>query len=373
MSEEEKVVQVERKKFPIILKVIIPLIVIIILLVVATYIWYTSSINAVDKNNIETKIVEIESGKGVSGIAETLKENNLIKNVLSFRIYCKLNKVNNLQAGTYELDSNMNVEKIVNKLQLGDVIKKDVTIMFPEGKNIRTIAKIISDNTNNTYDEAMSIFENKNYAKILIEKYWFLTNEILDKNIYYPLEGYLFPNTYTFEDSNVSIETIVEKMLDETDKVLSKYKFEINSKGYTMHEFLSLASVVECEGTNTENRQGIAGVFLNRLKEGMALQSDVTTYYAFKIDFGERDLTYDELNTYNPYNTRGSNMEGLIPIGPVSNISESSIKATLNPTNTDSLFFVADKNGKVYFSRTLEEHNQIITKLQNQGLWYTYD
>lgn len=104
----------------------------------------------------------------------------------------------------------------------------------------------------------------------------------------------------------------------------------------------------------------------------MALQSDVTTYYAFKVNMGDRDLTQSELNTANPYNTRGPNMEGKIPVGPISNVSESAIEATLNPSDTDAIFFVADKNGKIYFSNTNEEHEQIINELKSQGLWYTY-
>ena len=266
----------------------------------------------------------------------------------------------------------MSVEEIVKKFQAGDVVIKEINVTFQEGKNMRDIAKIISENTNNSYEDVMKVFEDKEYAKGLIEEYWFLTDEILDNNIYYPLEGYLYPDTYTFESVDVSIDDIIKIMLDQTDKVLSEYQIEINSKGYTVHQFLSLASVVENEGISTEDRKGIAKVFLNRIERGMALQSDVTTYYAFKVNMGDRDLTQSELNTANPYNTRGPNMEGKIPVGPISNVSESAIEATLNPSDTDAIFFVADKNGKIYFSNTNEEHEQIINELKSQGLWYTY-
>ena len=373
LKEFEKEEIPPKKKIPIALIILIVLILLTVIAVLGVYFWYNQSIEAVDVNNKENKVVKIESGKGTAGIAETLKENDLIKYDISFKIYCKLNNINNLQAGTYELSPSMSVEEIVKKLQSGEIVKKEISIMFPEGKNIRSIAKIIEKNTNNTYEDVMSILESKTYAKGLIEKYWFLTDEILDSNIYYALEGYLYPNTYTFESADVKVEDIIERMLKQTDKILSKYQMEINSKGYTVHKFLSLASLVENEGKNTVDRQGIAGVFSNRIKKNMALQSDVTTYYAFKIDMGERDLTSKELHTYNKYNTRGPNMEGKIPVGPISNVSESSIEAVLKPTNIDALFFVADKNGKVYFSKTNEEHEQTIKKLQEQNLWYTYD
>ena len=352
--------------------ILIILFLIIVIGAIAVFAWYELSLRPVQDGNLESVIVDIVPGQGTEGIAEALKENNLIKDGLVFKIYCKLNEVNNMQAGTYDLNKNMSVEEIVNKLQAGDVVIKEINVTFPEGKNMRDIAKIISENTNNSYEDVMNVFESKEYAKGLIENYWFLTDEILDDSIYYPLEGYLYPDTYTFESVDVSIDDIIKIMLNQTDKVLSEYQIEINSKGYTVHQFLSLASVVENEGISTEDRKGIARVFLNRIERGMALQSDVTTYYAFKVDMGDRDLTQSELNTANPYNTRGPNMEGKIPVGPISNVSESAIEATLNPSDSDALFFVADKNGKVYFSNTNAEHEQIINELKSQGLWYTY-
>ena len=352
--------------------ILIILFLIIVIGAIAVFAWYELSLRPVQDGNLESVIVDIVPGQGTEGIAEALKENNLIKDDLVFKIYCKLNEVNNMRAGTYDLNKNMSVEEIVNKLQAGDVVIKEINVTFPEGKNMRDIAKIISENTNNSYEDVMNVFESKEYAKGLIENYWFLTDEILDDSIYYPLEGYLYPDTYTFESVDVSIDDIIKIMLNQTDKVLSEYQIEINSKGYTVHQFLSLASVVENEGISTEDRKGIARVFLNRIERGMALQSDVTTYYAFKVNMGDRDLTQSELNTANPYNTRGPNMEGKIPVGPISNVSESAIEATLNPSDSDALFFVADKNGKVYFSNTNAEHEQIINELKSQGLWYTY-
>ena len=104
----------------------------------------------------------------------------------------------------------------------------------------------------------------------------------------------------------------------------------------------------------------------------MSLGSDVTTYYAFKVDMGDRDLTVKELNTENPYNTRGPGMSGMIPVGPICNPSKSAIEATLNYKETDALYFVADKNGKVYFTKNNSEHNKKIQELKSKGLWFTY-
>ena len=130
--------------------------------------------------------------------------------------------------------------------------------------------------------------------------------------------------------------------------------------------------MAEKEANTLEDRKEVIGVFLNRISKGMNLGSDVTTYYAIGVNMGERDLYQKELDSYNPYNTRGPNMGGKLPIGPISSVSKNSIKAALYPSNTDYIFFVADKNGKLYFSKTNYEHEKIINNLKNQGLWFEY-
>ena len=161
-------------------------------------------------------------------------------------------------------------------------------------------------------------------------------------------------------------------MLDKMDKVLTKHKKNIQQSKYSVHEILTMASIVELEGNNSKNRSQIARVIYNRLDSNMSLGSDVTTYYAIKVDMSERDLYTKEINTYNAYNTRGPKMEGKLPIGPISTVSEESITAVLSPANGEYLYFVADKNGDIYFSNTYEQHQETIEVLKKKGLWYEY-
>ena len=238
---------------------------------------------------------------------------------------------------------------------------------------MRYIAKTIAENTNNTEEDVFSLLENENYIDSLIEKYWFITNEVKQEDIYYPLEGYLLPDTYVFEDEDVTVKNIFSVILNFTEKYLDEYKEEIENNDLTVHQILTMASLAELEGKSLEDRKEIVGVFFNRIYDGMSLGSDVSTYYAFKVDMGERDLTSKELNTENPYNTRGPNMSGKIPIGPICNPSKTAIEAVLHYTETDAYYFVADKNGKVYFTKNNDEHIKMINKLKNEGLWYTYD
>ena len=336
-------------------------------LIVTPIIWYNSSLNAISTDSIPVDIT-IEIGSGSDLIASVLKEKNIIKSKLAFKLYIKLNNVEGLQAGDYTLNKNMSVYQIVEYLKTGKVMGEQINITFVEGKNMRWIAEKIASSTNNTTQDVFDLLNDEQYIDSLIKDYWFITDDIKNKNIYYPLEGYLFPDTYSFEGKDTDVETIFKTMLDKMDSVLTV----CNATSKNIHEILTLASIVELEGLDVSSRKSIASVFYNRLDMGMSLGSDVTTYYAFKVDMGERDLTLAELNTYNPYNTRGPQMAGKLPVGPIASVSKSAIEAVVSPNETDYLYFVADKNGTVYFAKTLSEHEQIIYTLKNNNLWYEY-
>ena len=104
----------------------------------------------------------------------------------------------------------------------------------------------------------------------------------------------------------------------------------------------------------------------------MSLGSDVTTYYAAKVEMGQRDLYQAELNSNNPYNTRGPGMAGKLPVGPISSIEEASLDAVLNPNETDYLYFVADKDGNIYFTKTNAEHERKVQELKQNGMWFEF-
>lgn len=353
-------------------KIILGIIGAIVLIIIAGIIWYSTGIQAVKKDNFETKIIEIEEKTRTEGILDILKKEKMIKSKYAVALYMKLNGIKGLQAGKYEISQNMSAKEILNRISSGDVYDESIKITFNEGKNMRWIAKTIAEKTNNTEDDVYALLKDEGYINSLIEKYWFLTDDIKNENIYYPLEGYLYPDTYIFENKDVSVKTIFNIILNKTDKVLQKYKNQIEQSGNSIHEILTVASIIELEGNDKDARLGISSVIYNRLKLKMSLGSDVTTYYAMQVDMGERNLYSSEIKTENPYNTRGPNMSGKLPIGPIGNPSEESINAALNPTDSNYLYFVADSNGKIYFSTNYVEHQKIIKDLQKQGLWYEY-
>lgn len=360
-------------------KIILIVIIVAILIVIGTgigfFIWYNKSLEPMNKTaSLGQNLirVEIQGKMGAGSIAELLEKENIIKSAKAMKIYCKVNNINILQAGKYDFDTAEDLPTIVEHMVNGDFASDEIKITFIEGKNMRWFAKTIAEKTINTEDDVFELLEDEEYIDSLIEKYWFLTDDIKNEDIYYPLEGYLLPDTYVFENDEVSVKTIFNVILNYTEKYLEKYKEAFEESDLTIHEIMTLASITELEGKSLEDREEIIGVFFNRLNEGMSLGSDVTTYYAFKVDMGDRDLTAKELNTENPYNTRGPEMSGKLPVGPICNPSKSAIEAVFNYKETDAFYFVADKNGKVYFTKTNEEHNKMVKTLKAEGLWYTY-
>lgn len=377
MEENEEKVRknrhAETNKKGGVLKVLLFAIIFVIVVVISTIIWYNICLSAI--GSAEEKVsLEIPLGSGTNKIAEILKDNGMIRSESAFKLYVKLNKISNFQAGKYELTKDMNVLDIAETLKTGKLFKDNqLRITFVEGKTFTYFAKQIADNTNNTEEAIYELLKDEEYIDSLISEYWFLTDEIKDENIYYPLEGYLFPDTYSFENKDVTIKEIFKTLLNQTAKVLEPYKDKIQQSKYSVHELLTIASIAENEAIFDDDRKDVTSVLYNRLDKKISLGSDVTTYYAFKIELGSRDLYKKEINTYNPYNTRGPNMAGKLPVGPICAVGKASIEAAISPNETDYLFFVADKSGKIYFTKTNEEHQKVIDELKVTGAWYNFD
>ena len=330
---------------------------------------YNYELSPVSRDS-EKVIVEIKEGS-IYSIGDTLYKEGLIRNTLIFKVYVKVNGVNSLKASTYELDKNMSLKEIIKVLEAGNGYNPDeITIIFKEGLNVRKIAKLVEENTNNSYDDFMKLMNDSDFIDKKIDEYWFLTDSIKSSKIYYPLEGYLFPETYAFLNKDVTVEDIVDTMLKEMGKVLEGYKDKIENSEYNIHELMTLASIVELEGASADDRASVAGVFYNRLHDGWVLGSDVTTYYYLKIDDFKQSLNGNK-NLYtcdNAYNTRCTSFVGL-PVGPISNPGKESIDAVINYKKHNYYYFVADCNKKTYLNKDATGHYNTIQKLKNEGNW----
>ena len=337
--------------------------------VVGLVLLFKVNTSAVSKESKEVEFVVGENATYYS-LGASLEEAGLIKSNFWYKVYIKLNSPNNLQMGTYKLNQNMTLEEIIKELEKGSTYDPyAVTITFKEGYNIRKVAKEIEKVTENSYDDVLNTLKDKDYINELINTYWFLEDDILNTRIYYPLEGYLFPETYEIS-SKYSVKEVFKVMLDQTDKILTKYKDGITKSSYSIHKLLTLASIIELEAGNADDRAGVAGVFYNRLNAGWTLGSDVTTYYALKID--DFSVSLNEgiglFDCSTGYNTRCKSFAGL-PVGPIDNPSEESIAAVVNPTSHNYYYFVADCKGKTYFNYDGNGHANTIYKLKSENNW----
>lgn len=328
----------------------------------------TSPVNKKDNNLI---VFEIKKGESRNQIVSNLKKQGLVKNKLAALIYININRGKNLQAAKYPLNKSMSLKEILDKFDKGEKYddRVAVSLKFVPGKRITDYAGTIADFINKyqnpavkvTKDDVIKEISDKEYVKTLIDKYWFLTDEILDDEIYYPLEGYLQPETYSFYTTS-TVKDIVTRMLDQTAKKLEPLKEDIKNSGYTVHQILSMSAIIEKEANSDSDRKMVSQVIHKRLDLKMALGMDVTAYYAAKADLTEPYMKYWS-NLPSKYNTRNINNIGL-PIGPICNPSISSIKAALNPSNTSYVYFYADMStGKVYFAEDYAGFMDIQKKL----------
>ena len=311
------------------------------------------------KGNGDAVTFVIEAGTSKQDIAKNLAQAQLIRNEYVLDAYLYLTRPT-LQAGEYELSSSMTPKEMIEKFKKGDVVVKTVTVTLIEGQSVDDYADTLTKTLSFSKEEFKEKIKDKDYLQSLINTYWFLTDEILEDGIYEPLEGYFYPDTYEFMQ-NASVEDVIKKILSNTDIKLSTLKEEMAKSNYTVHQILTLSSLVEKEGITKKDRQTIAQVFYTRINTGMPLQSDISSYYGVHKKMGEELLLKDLLDV-NPYNTRltDGQMNGKLPIGPVDNASLDAIWATLHPTETKYVYFIANTCTKEVFF--FEDYNGFLLK-----------
>ena len=378
----------QRKKQEVAAKRIASTVVIIALLALAItgyagYSYVKSSLSPIDPNATSVVQVEIPEGSSTKEIGNILVQNKLIKNATIFNYYSKLKSYNNFQSGYYNLSQSMSVDELAKALQESgtaepvDPIAGKVLVI--EGYTLEQIAQAVTDNvyTKDTEDQTgfssdafLETVKNPDFINQMVAKYptLFASLPAADSGVKYQLEGYLFPATYDYTE-DTTIEELIEKMIAATDANLQAYYGQISSMGLTVNQLLTLASLVEKEGATDVDRRNIASVFYNRLNIDMPLQSNIAILYAMGKLGQETTLAEDaaiDTNIDSPYNIYLHT--GLMP-GPVDSPSLAAIQATLNPSDTDYYYFVADvTTGTVYYSATIEEHNQNVEKYVNSKL-----
>ncbi|MGM0787009.1 MAG: endolytic transglycosylase MltG [Thermodesulfobacteriota bacterium] len=289
--------------------------------------------------------VKVEPGQSFRAVSDKLLEEELIEHPLKFRILAAYQKATTkIKAGEYRISGTMTPDQILGQLSEGRVVLHPLTVA--EGLNIYQVAE------NAARADLCTAQEFTDAA----------TDPELLESIGVPaktVEGYLFPETYFFEKP-VSPETIIRTMVSRFKSVFSdSWKQRAKDLGFSVHETVTLASIIEKETGVEGERKIISSVFHNRLEKGMRLETDPTVIYGIK-DF-DGNLTRKDLRNPTPYNTYTN--FGLPP-GPIANPGKASLEAALYPADTDFLFFVARPDKTHHFSTNLKEHNRAVRKYQ---------
>ena len=290
-------------------------------------------------------IFNIHPGETFASINARLKRQNLISDSKIFHRYSQINGLmRRFQAGHYKIRSQSNMLEILDTFIKGNAITISVTI--PEGKNIYEIAEILDQN---------SVVSKKYFLRMTKSSSFVRSLGIGGVTV----EGYLYPETYRFTPQS-SAESVIKAMVDIFRRKTRNVDFSRAPVNLSPHEVIILASIVEKETGARHERTTIAGVFVNRLKNRMRLQSDPTTIYGIFESF-DGNLKRKHLRQKTPYNTY--RISGL-PIGPISNPSIDSIEAVLSPKKHDYLYFVSQNDGVHIFSKSYKEHLQAVRKYQ---------
>lgn len=334
--QKEKKIWIKKKKF------FIPIILAVFLLasVFLGVLYVKSEVKKPMSGNSEEVKFAVQKGQSTTEIGENLEKAGLIKSSFVFLLYLKYEgQADKIQAGNYTLTKNLSMLQIMETLTQGKITSGKITI--PEGwTNSQIEAEVVKKGIGTSDDFKNALNKKYNYS-------------FLSESPNGDMQGFLFPETY-FLSSKPTSEEVVEKMLSEfSEKADPKIRAGAGKQDLSYYQILTLASIVEREVANGDDKKKVASVFLNRLDIGMKLDSCATVEYV--LGTKKRILSSEDISIDSPYNTYKNS--GLPPT-PIANPGLDSIEAVLSPDKTDYLFFFSGKDGKTYFSKTQEEHEE---------------
>lgn len=317
----------------------------VIFFVIGIGYWLYQNIKPVSSDEKTVRVV-ISKGKSASEIGNELYKSGVVRSALAFKFYVQFtDKSNSIQAGEFELSPNMSLFQLVEKLSKAPL---QLWVTIPEGLRREEIAE--------RFIKGLEIDSSKASQ---------FRTEFLNESA--TVEGRLFPDTYLFPRDVTGIR-VARRLKDVFDqKVTTDLADLFKLSKLSFNEVIVMASIIERETKSKEERPIVTGILLNRLELGMPLQADATAQYAIanirclgKIDCEWwKQVTREELETNSPFNTY--KVTGLPP-GPISNPGLVSIKAVLEPQETDYLYYIHEPNGKIHYARTLEEHNRNVNE-----------
>lgn len=299
-------------------------------------------------------VFTIKSGESKDIIINDLYEQHLLDSKIYTKIIVKKDNYE-FYAGDFGLSESMSDSEVL-KIISSPTSNIDTSRQFliTEGSTVYDIAGNLAKFTtaDDTSQEILDYWSDPMVLNEIIKQYDFVSEDILNEDILYPLEGYFFPATYNIAD-DASLESITKLFLDTMQQKIDE--IDLSNTKLSTHEVLTLASIVERETLLDSDKPIAAEVFYNRIEAEMPLQSDITVLYAMQKH--KEQVLYDDLKYDSPYNTY---LNKGLPPGPISTVSVAAINAVANPDDNNYLYFFADQNtGELYFSETLEEHQEV--------------
>lgn len=342
----------------------------IILLIISaglgSFIYFSSPVNS---QASDVKYIKVNENESVVDVLTTLEDSELIRSKSFARLYIKFTSQDSFKAGLYEFKQSDRLSHIVQILNEGSN-SQVYQVTFREGLRVIDYAQIVEETLDIEQKDFLALCNDKKFIDALADKYELIKKYKFDKDAFYLLEGLFAPDTYQFQ-VGVDAKEVIDVLIKQNNKLYLENKELFDKSKLSLNEIFTLASIVEGEAQTQEDRELISSIYLNRIEQKIPLGADITTYYGLQLKLGERDLTNAELNEENGYNTRAANMLGL-PVGPVNSPNFATVKAVLSHKETDYLYYVSDKNFKIYPAKTYEEHNRIIEDLKEKDLWLTY-
>lgn len=331
----------------------IGIVVILLFVLLISGIYINNSFQPPDKKGEAT--IAIEPGSSVNQIGTVLEKEGVIRSALSFKLYSRfLAQSQDYKAGDYKITLPINVKELSALLVKGSNVVGGIKVTIPEGYILTQIASLLESKGLGNRAGFLELAKTGNFD------FEFLNFNKTDA-MKYKLEGFIYPDTYFFNEKSTN-EEILNKLLEEfNNKVWAEMKKTATARNVSPLELLTIASIVEKEAVLDTERGKIAGVFFNRLDIKMKLQSCATVQYALNREKFATVVTIAETKLDNPYNTY---LYAGLPPGPICNPGIASIKATLSPEKSDYLFFVAKGDGGHQFSKTYEEHLKAIDQYQ---------
>lgn len=315
----------------------------------AILLWYWSQLRALDANNETRRFIEVPEGSSVAAVANDLEEQGVIRSAAAYRWYTKFHGLEtSLQAGTFSLHPAQSIPEIIEELSgkmMGEVI-----VTIPEGFTVKDIDALLAEK---------ELFQPEDIQKCAQEcdfsAYEFLqedTSKLAKRGG--KLEGYLFPDTYFVFPQNTTPESFLKRLLDTFERrVVEGLRSDLAGSERSLHEVVTMASIIEEETRTDDERQVVSGILWKRFDAGMGLDVDAANRYILEKPIAA--INRQDLGQDSPYNLR--RYRGLPP-GPIANPGLASIRAALRPKDSPYFYYLHGTDGQIRYAETNDQHNE---------------